>query len=535
MYLLPTSPSYLTLPPTPHLPNYHPNSAAPRAIYKMADVAEAAVEAEDQSSETLPLRIAAVFIIMAVSLLGCLFPLLVLDLNGRAKFGSNIPLTPSSRNKSDGERVFHGAHAMHLLKSFSAGIILCVGFVHVLAEANETLGDLVDFPLAHFVAMMGSIVVLALSQIVDGLVTSMSERGKPPGPSGGAAEGAGGIGLVDLVRGASTSLSKVVISTPDPPLPLDRAPYCFPGDALERDEIEQQQQQQHLTPSHRLCPLTTSGNGTDSDSSNEAQHDSSLSSLPTFSGRSKKPVGLSIDPPSTPIMSPAVPEEVPIQYPFVSPRAQSALKTALAAGAKQKELARHQQMFGRDNSFNHAGHDHGRGRGHNDAVHVVQAFKTHSLVIAYIMEVGIVFHSVLIGIGLGTATSSLNNTKTLLVAISVHQFFEGAGLSTCILEAGLSRKKNAMMFGLFSVTTSLGITIGIGISKIYEEGSRAGALVEGIFNAFAAGILIYLALVDILQEEFNRREVKKHKIWQIQMMMCVLLGAGVMSVIAIWA
>lgn len=234
-------------------------------------------------------------------------------------------------------------------------------------------------------------------------------------------------------------------------------------------------------------------------------------------------------------MSPAVSEDLRKSYPFVSPRAQSSLKTALAARSKHKELVRHRSTFGRENSSGHVGHDHGGGGGHNDAVHVVQAFKKHSLVIAYIMEVGIVFHSVLIGIGLGTATSSVSNTKTLLVAISVHQFFEGAGLSTCILEAGLPRKKNAIMFALFSITTSLGITLGIGISKIYDEGSRAAALVEGIFNAFAAGILIYLALVDILQEEFNRREVKKHKIWQIQMMMCVLLGAGVMSVIAIWA
>src|SRR6056297_658492 len=110
----------------------------------MADLDESAFGQE--SGETLPLRIASVFVIMVVSALGCMFPLLVLDLDGRAKFGGNLPLTPSSRNKTDGERVFHGAHAMHLLKSFSAGIILCVGFVHVLAEANETLEELVDFP-----------------------------------------------------------------------------------------------------------------------------------------------------------------------------------------------------------------------------------------------------------------------------------------------------------------------------------------------------------------------------------------------------
>jgi len=184
-----------------------------------------------------------------------------------------------------------------------------------------------------------------------------------------------------------------------------------------------------------------------------------------------------------------------------------------------------------------------------------------------VAQVGIVFHSVLIGIGLGTTTSSIRNTRTLLVAISVHQFFEGAGLSTCILEAHLERKKNAIMFGLFSITTSVGIAIGtsfflraarssvhfipsahppphphthlpqigIGISEIYDAGSRNAAMIEGVFNAFAAGILIYLALVDILQEEFHRREVKKHRMLQLQMMMCVLLGAGVMSVIAIWA
>ena len=38
---------------------------------------------------------------------------------------------------------------------------------------------------------------------------------------------------------------------------------------------------------------------------------------------------------------------------------------------------------------------------------------------------GIVFHSVLIGIGLGVIQTELSEVKTLLIAICVHQFFEG--------------------------------------------------------------------------------------------------------------
>jgi zinc transporter ZupT len=482
----------------------------------MADLDESAFGQE--SGETLPLRIGSVFVIMVVSALGCMFPLLVLDLDGRAKFGGNLPLTPSSRNKTDGERVFHGAHAMHLLKSFSAGIILCVGFVHVLAEANETLEELVDFPLAFFVAMMGSIVVLALSQVVDGVVSSMGRKSRPPGPSS-----TGGVDMVSMGRDPSLNMSKVVISAPDTS-PSARAPSIH---------LEEAAAQEGLTASQKQF-LQAARQGADGASGNEHQHAPITPVGAALTGR-KKPTNLQIVPPPPPSMrSPGVapageaPSSPFAQLPFVSPRAQASLKTMLSA----RSLAvQKQPSFGSD-GHNHSFHE---GGGHNDAVHVVQAFKNHSLVIAYIMEVGIVFHSVLIGIGLGTATSSINNTRTLLVAISVHQFFEGAGLSTCILEARLPRMKNAIMFGLFSITTSLGIVIGIGISKMYDEESREAALVEGIFNAFAAGILIYLALVDILQEEFSRREVRQHKIWQIQMMMCVLLGAGAMSVIAIWA
>lgn len=55
-----------------------------------------------------------------------------------------------------------------------------------------------------------------------------------------------------------------------------------------------------------------------------------------------------------------------------------------------------------------------------------------------VLEIGIVVHSVIIGISLGTA-QSIDTIKPLLVALSFHQFFEGMGLGGCISQVKLQR------------------------------------------------------------------------------------------------
>lgn len=52
-----------------------------------------------------------------------------------------------------------------------------------------------------------------------------------------------------------------------------------------------------------------------------------------------------------------------------------------------------------------------------------------------VLELGILVHSVIIGISLG-ASQSPETIKPLLVALSFHQFFEGMGLGGCIYEVG---------------------------------------------------------------------------------------------------
>jgi zinc transporter 1/2/3 len=71
----------------------------------------------------------------------------------------------------------------------------------------------------------------------------------------------------------------------------------------------------------------------------------------------------------------------------------------------------------------------------------------HSTSVSVIMlEIGMSFHSILIGVSLGITTTDF---VVLLIAISFHQFFEGIALSAIVQEASFKRKWVAwLMAGL---------------------------------------------------------------------------------------
>ena len=87
----------------------------------------------------------------------------------------------------------------------------------------------------------------------------------------------------------------------------------------------------------------------------------------------------------------------------------------------------------------------------------------------------------------------------------------------------------------FSLTTPIGIGIGIGISQVYDENSSTALIIEGIFNAASAGILIYMALVDLLAADFMSPKMQTNEMLKVMANISLLLGAGCMSLIAKWA
>ncbi|KAJ6805327.1 putative zinc transporter 4 [Iris pallida] len=155
-------------------------------------------------------------------------------------------------------------------------------------------------------------------------------------------------------------------------------------------------------------------------------------------------------------------------------------------------------------------------------------------VISQVLELGIVVHSVIIGVSLGTSKSP-STIRPLLGALSFHQFFEGIGLGGCIVQAKFKARATVVMAIFFSLTTPIGIGLGIAVSSGYDGGSSAALSVEGIFDAAASGILIYMALVDLLAADFTSARMQTDLRLQLQAHFALLLGAGAMSVLALWA
>ncbi|XP_010922622.1 zinc transporter 8 isoform X1 [Elaeis guineensis] len=177
----------------------------------------------------------------------------------------------------------------------------------------------------------------------------------------------------------------------------------------------------------------------------------------------------------------------------------------------------------------HATHGHAHGPAVDGSEKLVR-----NRVISQVLELGIVVHSVIIGISLG-ASDSPSTIRPLVAALSFHQFFEGMGLGGCIAQAKFKIKSIATMILFFSLTTPVGIAIGFGISTVYNENSPTALIVEGCLNSVAAGILIYMALVDLLAEDFMNPRVQSKGKLQFWINVSLLIGAGLMSLLAKWA
>ncbi|KAK4355065.1 hypothetical protein RND71_024036 [Anisodus tanguticus] len=143
-------------------------------------------------------------------------------------------------------------------------------------------------------------------------------------------------------------------------------------------------------------------------------------------------------------------------------------------------------------------------------------------VISHVLELGILVHSIIIGVSLG-ASQNTEMIKPLLVALSFHQFFEGMGLGGCISKTKFKSISTAIMAVIFSLTTPVGI--GIGISMVYNAHSSIALIVEGILNSVSSGILVYMALVDLLASDFMNPRMQNN----------IRLQFGIMSVMAKWA
>ncbi|KAI5467605.1 ZIP zinc transporter-domain-containing protein [Mariannaea sp. PMI_226] len=163
--------------------------------------------------------------------------------------------------------------------------------------------------------------------------------------------------------------------------------------------------------------------------------------------------------------------------------------------------------------------------------------KRKELLQCVLLELGILFHSIFIGMSLSVSVG--NEFIVLLIAIIFHQTFEGLALGTRISAVKWPQGKLQPWFMAlaYGCTTPLGQAIGLATHTLYSPGSEVGLIVVGVMNAISAGLLTFASLVELLSEDFLSDESWRVLRGKKRVCACLLVffGAFLMSLVGAWA
>ena len=155
----------------------------------------------------------------------------------------------------------------------------------------------------------------------------------------------------------------------------------------------------------------------------------------------------------------------------------------------------------------------------------------------YILEFGVVFHSIIIGLNL--AVSAYDDFKVLYVVLVFHQSFEGLGVGSRLSAIPFPRNRRHVPWILcaaYGLCTPIAIAIGLGVRQTYNPESFTAQVVSGVFDATSAGILIYTGLVELLAADFLFNPHRTRDPKRLTFMLgCVIAGATLMALLGKWA
>ncbi|KAG9571143.1 Zip-domain-containing protein, partial [Aureobasidium melanogenum] len=151
-----------------------------------------------------------------------------------------------------------------------------------------------------------------------------------------------------------------------------------------------------------------------------------------------------------------------------------------------------------------------------------------------IMEAGIIFHSLLIGLTLVVAGDS--GFITLFIVIIFHQMFEGLALGSRISDLQVRMVEKLLMAIAFAIVTPIGMAIGIGVLNQFNGNDPSTIIAIGTLDALSAGILLYVGLVEMLAHDWMHGELSKAPLRHvIPATISLIAGLVLMSVLGKWA
>jgi zinc transporter 1/2/3 len=208
-----------------------------------------------------------------------------------------------------------------------------------------------------------------------------------------------------------------------------------------------------------------------------------------------------------------------------------------------EELARQQDEEDLEDESQLLSHPHAHKRSHDlrdpspETPEKTEAQNKKLLLQCLLLEAGILFHSVFIGMALSVATGT--SFVVLLVAISFHQTFEGFALGSRIsaIRFPAGSLKPWLMALAYGTTTPIGQAIGLAIHTLYDPFSQTGLLMVGFMNAISSGLLLFAGLVELLAEDFLSDEsyVTLQGGRRLQACGSVVGGAMLMALVGAWA
>jgi len=164
-------------------------------------------------------------------------------------------------------------------------------------------------------------------------------------------------------------------------------------------------------------------------------------------------------------------------------------------------------------------------RDHHDASTFAGTARGHRMLYPYILMLTLSIHSVITGIALGTE-DRITQAVVILIAVLAHKSTAAFALGISLLRNQIPTRRAAALIGIFSLATPLGILLGALFMRMLS--GRAEGLFEAVFDALAAGTFLYIAIVDILDEELGRRKALGLKF------SFALLGFAIMALVEIW-
>lgn len=184
----------------------------------------------------------------------------------------------------------------------------------------------------------------------------------------------------------------------------------------------------------------------------------------------------------------------------------------------------------------HINHNDDNDEGQYHGMNHVEDYAAQMVAI-FILEFGVIFHSIFIGLTLAVAGEEFN---TLYVVLVFHQTFEGLGLGSRLAATPWPKSKRWTPYILaisYSFSTPIALAVGLGVRQTYSPGSQKALILNGVFDSISAGILLYTGLVELMAHEFmfspTMRRAKLNVV--LSAFGVMFLGAGLMALLGKWA